>query len=391
MTKQQITSTGTELTQKEWTEKQIDKLIPIFTPMPLIKYPYFVSLGRRNRKRKIHYEETLRDGTKIKWDVASPHYLPGEWELKVWCWILHKISETHKPLPEDSYISYTLGEIAEYWNLPHGGSSRALIAKAIENLQSTSITHRGQKPEQPAQDMSYSLIAGRMGQGSRKDEKILEKNIIYLDPMLIKLFNTGMIKPSSLEQIKSLADSNLIAARLYELLGWKFYFIRANGGETVSFMYSDLAKRIGLKREKYESVAKDQLVKAHKYLKKNNIISGNPVWQKIKDDWKIIYKPADNLIVEIGEWARRKKIKGFAAQIEYSDPEIDYALDEITTYIEKDEKEIFRELVKKVLKTNKNGFDLILRAVSEAKQEETSGKVNNRAAYLTTILKKYAM
>ena len=391
MTKQQITSTGTELTKKEWTEKQIDKLIPIFTPMPLIKYPYFVSLGRRNRKREIRYEETLRDGTKINWEVKSRDYLPGEMELKVWCWILHKISEARKPLPENSYISYTLGEIAEYWNLPHGGSSRILIAKAIENLQSTSITHKGQKPDQPAQDMSYSLIAGRMGQGSRKDEKTLEKNIIYLAPMLIKLFNTGMIKPSSLEQIKSLADSNLIAARLYELLGWKFYFIRANGGNSVSFIYSDLAKRIGLKREKYESDAKDQLAKAHKYLKKNNIISGNPIWQKIKNDWKITYKPAENLIIEIGEWARRKKIKGFAAQIEYSDPEIDYALEEITTYLEKDEKDIFRELVKKVLKTNKNGFDLILRAVSEAKQEEVSGKVKNKAAYLTTILKKYAM
>ena len=217
----------------------------------------------------------------------------------------------------------------------------------------------------------------------------LNKNLIYLDPILIRLLNDGPIKPSSLEQLKSLADDNLVAARIYELLGWKFYFIKANGGGTVSFMYLELAKRIGLKQERYESIAKDQFSKAHKYLKQQRIISGNPVWQKIKNDWKITYKPAENLIIEIGEWVRRKKIKGFTAQIEYSDPEIDYALDEITTYIEKDEKEIFRELVRKVLKTNKNGFDLILRAISEAKQEEASGKIKNKAAYLTTILKKY--
>lgn len=75
MTKQK---TGTQLQEtmpKPLTEKQVDKLIPIFTPMPLIKYPYFVSLGRRNRKREIHYEETLRDGTKVKWNVKSPDYL----------------------------------------------------------------------------------------------------------------------------------------------------------------------------------------------------------------------------------------------------------------------------------------------------------------------------
>lgn len=381
---------NTKTGKKELTEKEVEKLIAVFTPMPLIKYPYFVSLGRRNRKREIRYEETLRDGTKIKWMVESRDYLPGEMELKIWCWILHKVSEAHKPLPPDAYIPYTLTEIARYWDMPTIGKTLSLIAKAIKNLQATLIHHWGQSPGQPAQDMSYSLFADRVGQGENKNEETLNKNLIFLSPILIRLLNGGPIKPSSLEQLKSLADNNLIAARLYELLGWKFYFVRANGGEYTSFMYSDLVRRIGIKREKFESDAKRQFIKAHKYLRKNSIISGNPVWQKIKDDWKIIYKPAENLIVEIGEWARRKKVKGFAAQIEYSDPEIDYALEEITNYIGKDEEKAFREVVAKVLKKNKNGFDLILRAISEAKQEEAGGRIKNRAAYLTTILKKYA-
>jgi len=390
MSKQETEVQPKELTAKPLTEKQIEKLIPIFTPMPLIKYPYFVSLGRRNRKREIAYEETLRDGTKVKWGVQSRDYLPGEMELKIWCWILHKVSEAHKPLPPDAYIPYTLTEIAKYWNMPHGGESHILIFKAIQNLQNTSIHHWGQSPDQPAQDLSYSLVAGRAGKGDNKNEEVLNKNLIYLDPILIRLLNEGPIKPSSLEQLKSLADSNLIAARLYELLGWKFYFVRANGGQYVSFMYSDLANRIGTKREKFESDAKRQLTKAHKYLKKNSIISGNPVWQKIKNDWKITYKPAENLIVEIGEWGRRKKIKGFTAQVEYSDPEIDYALEEITNYLGKCEEKVFLGLAKKIFKKHKNGFEMVLRAISEVKAEEPGGKVKNRAAYLTTILKKYA-
>ena len=392
MTEQQnITpSTETGLVKKAFTEKQIEKLIAVFTPMPLIKYPYFVSLGRRNRKREIRYEETLRDGTKVKWEVQSRDYLPGEMELKVWCWILHKISEAKKPLPQDACIPYTLSEIVKYWNMPHGGKSHILIFNAIQNLQTTSIHHWGQVPGQPAQDLSYSLIAGRAGKGENKAEEVLNKNLIYLDPLLIRLLNDGPIKPSRLEQLKSLADSNLIAARLYELLGWKFYFARANGQENVSFIYSDLAKRIGLKREKYESVAKDQFIKAHKYLKKDNIISGNPSWQKIKNDWKITYKPAENLIVEIGEWVRRKKVKGVAAQVEYADPEIDYALQEITTYLGECEEKVFLGLVRKIFNKHKNGFEMVLRATSEAKAEESGGKIRNKAAYLTTILKKYA-
>ena len=390
MAKEETATQLEEVVAKPLTEKQVDKLIPVFTPMPLIKYPYFVSLGRRNRQREIRYEETLRDGTKVKWSVESRDYLPEEMELKLWCWILHKVSERKKPLPPDAYIPYTLTEIARYWNMPHGGSSQALISKAITNLQSTIIHHWGQSPDQPAQDLSYSLVAGRAGKGDNENEEVLNKNLIYLDPMLIRLLNDGPIKPSSLEQLKSLADSNLIAARLYELLGWKFYFARANGEEYVSFMYSDLAKRIGLKREKYESVAKDQFIKAHKYLKKDNIISGNPSWQKIKNDWKITYKPAENLIVEIGEWVKRKKIKGVAAQVEYADPEIDYALEEITTYLGECEEKVFLGLVRTIFKKHKNGFELILRAISEAKAEEAGGKIRNRAAYLTTILKKYA-
>ena len=78
MLKQETEVQPRELSAKPLTEKQIDKLIPILTPMPLIKYPYFVSLGRRSRKREIRYEETLRDGTKVKWEVQSRDYLPGE-------------------------------------------------------------------------------------------------------------------------------------------------------------------------------------------------------------------------------------------------------------------------------------------------------------------------
>ncbi len=390
MSEQQTKTQPKEVTTKPLTEKQVDKLIPVFTPMPLIKYPYFVSLGRRNRQREICYEETLRDGSKVKWEVQSRDYLPGEMELKVWCWILHKVSEAKKPLSSDAYIPYTLTEIAKYWNMPAKGKTISLIAGAINNLQGTIIHHWGQLPNQPAQDLSYSLFADRVGQGDNKDEETLNKNLIYLGPILIKLLNEGPIKPSSLEQLKSLADSNLIAARLYELLGWKFYFARANGEQYVSFMYIDLAKRIGLKREKYESDAKRQFAKADKYLKKNSVISGNPVWQKLKEDWKITYKPAENLIAEIGEWVKRKKIKGFAAQVEYSDPEIDYALEEITAYLGESEEKVFLSLVKKIFKKHKNGFEMVLRAISEAKAEEPGGKVRNKAAYLTTILKKYA-
>jgi len=378
----------TDQTKKEFTPQKIEKLIAVFSPMPLIKYPYFVSLGRRNRKREIYYEETTRDGIKVKWTVKSRDYLPGEMEFKVWCWILHKVSEAHKPLPPDFYIPYTLTEIAKYWDLSIKGKTISLIAKAINNLRTTDVHHLEQKP---LVDLAYSLLADRAGEGENEDKEILNKNVIFLGPVLIRSLNKGVIKPSSLEQLKSLADGNLIAARLYELLGWRFYINRINGSETINFMYSDLIKRIGIKLEKYKSDAKRQFTKAHKYLKKNKIISSDPVWYKIKNDWKITYKPTENLIMEISEWVRRKKIKRFTTQIKCSDPEIDYALEEIETYLGEGEQKVFLNLVKKIFKNKKNGFEVVVRAISEVKAEESSKKIENPAAYLTTILKKYTL
>lgn len=380
-----------ELLKDKFTAKQIERLIAIFSPIPLVKYPYFVSLSRRNRKREILYGETLKDGANIRWEVKSRDYLPGEMELKVWCWILHKVSQARKPLPPDAYIPYTLTEIAKYWRMPHGGPNSLTIAKAIENLQNTLIHHWVQVPGQPAQDLSYSLVAARAGKGDNTDEDLLNKNLIFLDPILIRLLNQGPIKPSSLEQIKLLADTNLIAARLYELLSWKFYFIKVNGGEVVSFMYSELTERIGLKKEKYESIAKRQFTKAYKQLKKQNIISGTPTWYKVNNDWKIVFKPSENLIAEIAEWVRRKKIKGFTRQIEYTDPEIDYALEDIAEYLGKGEERVFTTIVAKIFKKHqKNGFEMIRRAISESQTEEPSGNIKNKPAYLTQILKKYA-
>nr|NQU92997.1 hypothetical protein [Bacteroidota bacterium] len=63
-----------------------------------------------------------------------------------------------------------------------------LIANAIKNLQSSSIHHW---VREPLVDSTYSLLAGRAGKGSEddntEDREILNKNVIFLDPILIRL------------------------------------------------------------------------------------------------------------------------------------------------------------------------------------------------------------
>ena len=387
MTKQQNISPSTELIQKPLTEKQVEKLIPVFSPTPLIRFPYFVSLGRRGRKKGISIQETRRDGTVEKWTVTSPLYLPGEMEQKVWIYILHVISQAKKPLPQDPYISYSLKGIARYLNMSSGGRNLSMIVNAIKNLQATQIHHRIEPPEGPPAAMNYSLVSGWIGRGTKKGDQILEQNVIYINSIVANFINGGHVKPESLAMLKELADLNLISARLYEILSYKYYFSKANGGDNIYLFYSDLVKKTGLRKERFLSDAKDQLKKSHQHLKNQGVISGTPAWEKFHNDWRIIYTPGNNLTAEIREWEKLKKLRYTPS---LPDRELEYALEDIAQYVGEVEKYTFRNIVSKIfLKDHANGCEMVRRAISEAKAEESGGKVKNRAAYLTTILKKY--
>ena len=386
MTKQQNISPSIEF-PKPLTEKQVEKLIPIFSPTPLIRFPYFVSLGRRGRKKEISVQETRRDGTIEKWAVTSPLYLPGEMEQKIWIYILHTISQAKKPLPQDAYISYSLKGIARYLNLPQTGKTLSLIARAIDNLRNTEIHHRIEPTEGPPSAMRYSLVSGWIGRGAKKDDQILEQNIIYINPIVSNFINGGHVKPESLAMLKQLADLNLISARLYEILSYKHYLSKANGSDNIYLFYSDLVRKTGLRKERYLSQAKDQLKKPHQHLKKQGVISGTPAWEKFHNDWRIIYAPGNNLTAEIREWEKLKNLRYVPS---LPDPELEYALEDIAEYVGEGEKYAFRNIVSKIfLEDHTNGCEMVSRAISEAKAEEPGGKVKNRAAYLTTILKKY--
>jgi len=88
----------------------------------------------------------------------------------------------------------------------------------------------------------------------------------FFHPSVIEFINQGIIKASDLEESKILTDTNLVAFRIYELLGWKFYIAKINREEIVNIRYSELAKRVELRQEKHRSLAEHQLNRPHKLL-----------------------------------------------------------------------------------------------------------------------------
>ena len=376
---------------KKEKEEGLKEFQAIFSPMVLAKYPYFVSLTSIKRKREVVYEAE-ENGAKVKWIVESRDYLPGEMELKVWIWILDKISKIPKPLPSNFTLPYSLSEIAKYWNMPKSGKLFSLIVRAIKNLRLTGIEYWVEKPDNPPVRITFSLLIGEIGKGEKEGEEIIDKNLFFFHPSVIEFINQGIIKPSDLEESKILTDTNLIAFRIYELLGWKFYIAKINREEIVNIRYSELAKRVELRQAKHRSKAEEQLQKPHKLLKDRGLIKEVPKnWKSVNGDWIITYKVGERLIKELDVWDNKKQIQSRIKQLkekEVSASDVDYAIKQILEFTKTGKREDFEGLVRKILQKI-DGEELIYRAISEAKAEVINGKIKNKTAYLITILKKY--
>jgi len=377
--------------QKKKKQEELKEFHAIFSPMVLAKYPYFVSLTSIKRKREVIYEAE-ENGAKVKWIVKSRDYLPGEMELKVWIWILDKISKIPKPLPSNFALPYSLSEITKYWNMKKSGKLFSLIVRAIENLRLTGIEYWVEKPGSPPIRITFSLLIGEAGKGEKQGEVIIDKNFLFFHPNVINLINQGIIKPADLEESKFLTDTNLIAFRIYELLGWKFYIAKMNREEIVNIRYSELVKRIELRQAKHRSKAEEQLQKPHKLLKDRGLIIEIPKnWKSVNGDWVITYKIGERLIKELNEWNNKRQIQRHIKQLKEEDivvSDVDYAIQQILEFTKGGKREDFERLVRKILQ-KPDGEELIYRAISEAKAEVINGKIKNKTAYLITILKKY--
>ncbi|HRR96072.1 MAG TPA: hypothetical protein P5150_05000 [Candidatus Ratteibacteria bacterium] len=377
--------------QKKKKQEELKEFHAIFSPMVLAKYPYFVSLTSIKRKREVIYEAE-ENGAKVKWIVKSRDYLPGEMELKVWIWILDKISKIPKPLPSNFALPYSLSEITKYWNMKKSGKLFSLIVRAIENLRLTGIEYWVEKPGSPPVRITFSLLIGEAGKGEKQGEVIIDKNFLFFHPNVINLINQGIIKPANLEESKFLTDTNLIAFRIYELLGWKFYIAKMSGENIVNMRYSELVKRVELRQEKHRSRAAQQLKIPHKLLKDRGLIIEIPQnWKSVNGDWVITYKIGERLIKELNEWNNKRQIQRHIKQLKEEDivvSDVDYAIQQILEFTKGGKREDFEGLVRKILQ-KPDGEELVYRAISEAKAEVINGKIKNKTAYLITILKKY--
>lgn len=374
----------------EIIESYVKDLIPVFTPMLFVRYPFFVSTSTKKRRKELSYIDERVDGSKVKWQIDSKDYLPGEMEYKVWCWILYNLSDIPKPLTKNFYIPYSLYKIAKFWNLDTSGKTLNLIKKAIKNLRTTDIYVWLQAKGEYPIDFSFTMFGERGGRGKEINDEIMDKNVLFLSSTLLVLINRKLIKPLNGKVLKELIDKNIISARLYELLGWRYY--TSHKSKRVKFLYDDLVSKIGLDKKRYLSQAKRQLENAHKHLININIIKENPKWNRLKDTWCLTYSIGETLRIETSEFSKSIEYGNTEKQLKTSKPhsKLDDAMNLILDVIEVEgsSKNTFSYLVNEILNIYPDGLSVIYKAVSTFKQEARLNKVKSPNGYLYAILKK---
>jgi len=371
-------------------EKRIKDFTTIFTPTIFVSYPFFVSTSNKKRKREISYTHKRADGTKIKWEIEAKDYLPGEMEYKVWCWLLHRISGIPKPLTNTFYIPYSIYEIAKFWNLQKGKRTRVLIKNAIQNLRTIDIHIWIQPKGKNPIDMSFTMFAERFGKGDKVNDEVIDENVLFLSLTLIALINERLVKPLNGEILKDLIDKNILSARLYENLGWRYY--TSQGSKKIKFLYDDLIGKIGLDKKRYLSRAMRQLENANKWLIKSKIIKGKPKWKRLKDTWCLTYDVGETLQLEVSNFSKSIEYRNTEKQLETFKPHtnLDNAMSLILEVIEVEgnSKELYRYLVNQILRIYPNGIDIVYKAISTFKQELRVSDIKNPNGYLYSILKK---
>ncbi len=385
-----------EIIKKE-KEEGLKEFQPLFNLICLSKYPFFVRASGKDKRRALMYEGKERE-KKVRWEIRSGMLLPGEPENKIWIWLCDKVMKVKKETRETpKYINYSLYEIAEYWNLSKGGSVLKNLYNALKNLVHTTITYTiTDEKNGGKEEIVFLLIERILEKGSKTEEGgVLTRGIIELSDTARTMFENRLIKPNRLETLKSLADENIIASNLYQLLSYVYFITRK---DIVDFWYEELSKTLGLIPQKSFSLIERQFERVKDALKTKKVIE-DLLFQKVVDQQdlkteniKCQFFIGETIKNEIKEFTKKadhqklveKKVEG-QIEDEELEKETKYWLDEIEKEV-KTKADDLKHLLQKIIKTNKNYYDLFYRAISETRMYNPE----NKKAYLITLLQKFS-
>jgi len=232
-----------------------------------------------------------RNGQKaeVSWVVAAPREFgfPGPFEKRVDVAIHELLNELKPPIENPiTFTTYQLLRKMDYRTI--GRTDYARVEHAFQRLMGTTIVSQFtfySKAKREYLKDSFHLYDRIVVRGkSLPDGRVAEKNYIWLSQKYLDNINHGYTKPLSLPLYKKL--HSLIAQRLYEFLGVKFYGVLNSAGTFYNIGYHDLCQLLPLTPQRERKYAKRQLKRAHTELIEQGYLE-RVEW----DSWVLRYFP----------------------------------------------------------------------------------------------------
>ena len=316
-----------EINNIEENKKEIDFPQIINSEVNLLVFPFFaLSTKGLRKKTKTVYQEIIKKEDKkinILWKVTSnPEYgYPGLFDREIYKAIEQIITEI---LKEKGKIENPIA-LGSFYNLckrigiSNSGAEYRKIKESFRRIKTTSIEANGtfynKEKKQWIEDI-FTLYERVVFKGEKINEKdIADDNYLYLGSWYLQNLNSFYIKPIDYKYLKSLESK--IASRLYEILGVKFYGLRNKKDSFLCYKYSKLCQLLPVTRQKYYSLAKQQLDPGNNELKNTGFISQFKWSENGKKDWLLYYWP--------GERAKKEMKENRVKQLDFK--EDDYLID----------------------------------------------------------------
>ena len=266
-----------------------------------LTYPFFCLDNRWHTDRlKIEYYRTLDRGEgreEISWRVlAHQEYgLPGLFD-----WELHKAIEAiinERGFPVRNPIPFSLRELCRRMGISYAGSKTiAEIKAAFLRITSTMVESKRtfySKPKKRWIEDNFHLYDRVVYRGDDLPDSAVPADTNYLFLGSWYLENLNALYVSLLDPHYRRSLSVALARRLYEILGVKFYGLRAPKAPGLRYAYSTVCALLPVTRHRYLSQAHRQLDAAHQELIGTGFLK-RVEWQTVAGtppEWYLHYVP----------------------------------------------------------------------------------------------------
>jgi hypothetical protein len=273
-------------------------------------YPFFCLDNRWHKDRlKIEYHRTLDRGEgreEISWRVlAHQEYgLPGPFD-----WALHKAIEeiiNERGFPVRNPIPFSMRELCRRMGISYAGSKTiAEIKAAFLRITSTMVESKRtfySKPKKRWLEDNFHLYDRVVYRGDELPNSTVPADTNYLFLGSWYLENLNALYVSLLDPHYRRSLSVALARRLYEILGVKFYGLRAPKAPGLRYAYSTVCALLPVKRYRYLSDAHRQLDPAHQELVATGFLE-RVEWETVADtppEWYLHYVPGPHALQPAG-------------------------------------------------------------------------------------------